>query len=264
MVARTTGDFRLDHAIAIIQKEFGDKVSIQEKDEDLLKFGRNQSVTTTESTIMTLPAGINNETYVSDNLITHISSADSGDTQDIVIKGDTISGGVFTEVTQTVTLVGQTKTPLTTPLARAERAYNENSSNLTGPVYIYEDGDLTAGVPDTGSEVHLMIRGGKNQTEKAAATTPNDTYWILTKFYGDILAKASAFSEIELQVRRAGKVFREVAAFGISEKHSHDLRFDPYYIVPKNADIRLIGISDNAGGRDVSGGIQGYLAKVVT
>jgi len=54
---------------------YGDRVSVAHKKKSLLKFGRNKLVGTSAATIMTLPAGVSNETYISTNGINRLSSA---------------------------------------------------------------------------------------------------------------------------------------------------------------------------------------------
>lgn len=257
-----TTDFWLDHALHVIESTYGDEVSIQAKDKDLLKFGRNENVGTTEATIQHQPSGIYHETYVSDNLINSVISTDAGDTQDIVIEGHTISGGVFTFVVQSATLTGQTAVALSTPLARCTRLYNDDSTEMVGVISVTETDTYTAGVPDTDAKVHLQLGAGEQQSEKASTTISNTDYWILTRFYGDILEKTASSAEIHLEMRLNGKVFREVAMCSASSNHRGVFDFKPYFIVPKNSDIRLSAIADGAN-TDISGGMMGVLAVVV-
>lgn len=251
-------------AIDEIYATYGDRVSVVDKKKSLLKFGRSSQVQTTNSTLMTLPTGTFNETYVSDNSITHMASGSTDDTtQTLTIEGHTISGNNLTFVVQTKALAGQTKTALTTPLARITRAYvSTGSTNLTGPIYFAEDVTFTTGVPQTDSAVHMIIPAGKNQTEKASTSVSSTDYWIVTGVYGDVLSKTAAFAIVSLETREIGKVFRERFVLSASNSTRGFERFDPYFIIPKNHDARLVA-SANANGTDVSGGIQGYLAKVI-
>lgn len=256
-------DYWLDHAIHVIESNYGDTVSIEQKDKDLLKFGHNSLVGTSQATIAHQPAGILHETYVSDNLITSIISDDAGDTQDIVIEGHTSTDGLsFTFVTQTATLTGQTAVTLSTPLARVSRLYNDNSTDLAGTVYVTEDDTYTAGVPDTDTKVHLMTEPGENQSEKAATTMSSQDYWIITSYSGDMLKKSAAFAEIELQIRLPGKVFRPVDIISCTDGGRGRQDFKPYIIAPKNSDIRLAAIASGAS-TPIAGSIQGVLAIVI-
>lgn len=249
------------HAVAVIAAEFGDKVSIEAKNKDLLKFGRNGAIGTSSATIMTLPSGELNETYVASDLINSINSDDAADTEEVTIEGHTLSGTDFTFVTQTATLTGTTVVALGTSLARVSRVFNNNSTDLVGNIYVTETDTYTAGVPDTGAKVHLTVAAGENQSEKASVTISDTDYWIVTGFYGDILKKQAAFASVDFEIREVGKVFRHRISLGISGGHSFH-PFEPYFIVPKNADVRLVAVADGAN-TDISGGIQGVLAKII-
>ena len=243
-----------------IASTYGDEVSVTRKDKSLLKFGRSDTIGTTKATVMTLPSGILNETYVSSNIITSVSSSNSGDTQSIVVEGHTISGSDLTFSTQTVTLTGQTAVTLPTPIARCNRIYNNGSTDFAGTIYAFQDDTLTNGVPDTAAGVHCMVPSGNNQSLKCATSLSSVDYWIITGFYGDILEKAAAFAELDLEIRFAGKVFRtqcEISAASQGSRGFH--KFAPYLVVPPNSDVRLRSIAD-AANRSVSGGIEGYLA----
>lgn len=236
------------------------RVSVYDKRKDLIKLGRSDQVQTTNTTLMTLPTGTFNETYVNSNTITHFASASAGDTVQLVVEGHTVDAdGYFTFVVQTVTLAGQTKTALTTPLARATRAYNIGATDLTGPVYFAENVTFTAGVPQTNSAVHLMIGAGENISYKGSTTISDTDYWIITGVSVDILTKAAAFADVELQFRPKGSVFRDLA---ILAGDAHYLPFDPYIIIPSNSDVRMVASADQ-NGRSVMGTIQGYLASVI-
>lgn len=257
-------DFNIRHAINIIKADYGVDVSVNRKRKNLLKYGSSTQVQTTATTLMTLPSGTFNETYATSNSITHFASATDSDTQQLVVEGHTVDwNGDFYFVTQTVTLQGRTKTALTTPLARCTRAYNNGTTNLAGPVYFAEDVTFTAGVPQTASAVHLMIETAKNQSQKASTTISKVDYWIVTGFKGTLLTKANtAFVNIELQIRRKGKVFREQEEISCIAGGTSNFDFNPYLIVPANSDVRLLATADT-NGRSASGSIQGYLATVI-
>jgi len=258
----TNKDPFITHAIQIIKADYGDTVSLEAKNKDLLKFGRNQTVQTIATTLMTLPSGIYNETYVSTNIITTISSTSVSDTQTLTLEGHTISGGLFTFVTQSVTLNGQNQVTLTTPLARANRLFNNDTTDLVGTVYVYENDTSAAGVPTTATGVHLMIVAGLNNSEKAATTVSNTDYYLITSFYGDCLEKVATFGVLRLELRLAGKVFRNVIDIASNDTNNGTHDFRPYLLIPKNSDIRLRA-SASANGKDFTGGFQGFLLKVI-
>lgn len=257
-----TEEFWLRHAINIIQTDYGDTISTENKNKDLLKFGRSTQVQTTKTTIMDLPAGTFNETYVSSNLITTISSSSGSDTTTVVVEGHTVSGGVFTFVTQTVTLTGQTQVTLGTALARCTRIYASGATDLVGTIYVYQDDTSTAGVPDTDSKVHCIITAGENQSFKCSTTISNTDYWLIKNFGAATLKKSAGFAEFTLEMRLADKVFRPVVTIAAGSGDTSDHNFEPWLIVPKNSDIRVRAIAD-VNGTDCSAHLDGVLAKVI-
>lgn len=252
----------INHAVRTIYSETGAQVSPAYKNKDLIKFGRNADVERDAATVMTLPSGIDNETYVATDLITSVVSTDAGDTTDLTIEGHTVDGnGDFTFSIQTITLTGQTVATLATPLARVSRAYANGAVDLLGEIAVCEDDTYTAGVPDTAAGVHLMIRAGQNQSEKCSTTLSQYDYWVITGIYANMLTKQAAFAEVWLEVRRKGMVFRQVVDLFVSDHHRASQNFTPYVVVYPNSDVRLRAISDSGTGRDVSGGIIGVLMK---
>lgn len=269
MSRRFTEDFWLNHAIEVIKDTYGDTVSLQAKNKDLLKFGRSTAVTGTKTTLEISPNA--NETFLTTNAITHISSSNNSDTVPVKIEGHTVDGnGDFTFSVQEVTLAGQTKTALSTPLARVTRLYNNsigtppaNGTELLGNVYVYEDDTVTAGVPNTNAKVHMQVQAGHQNSEKAATTISKNDYWIVTGVYADVLEKISESAEIIFEMRTKGGVFRESFTMSAAKESAGTFRHAfPYIIVPPNTDVRLRGRSDGTS-IEVSGGIFGPLLLIV-
>lgn len=256
--------FKLRHAVDVIESTFGDKVRVKPK--SLLKFGRSVQVdNSTFTTLMTLPSGTLNETYVETNLINKISSSSGSDTELIFLEGHTCdASGNKKFIVQSKTLAGQTETALDTAMCRVTRAYNAGSNNLVGNIYVYQDDTVVSGVPQTATKVHIMIPAGYNQSRKAATTISSKDYWLVTEASASIDTKAgSPIAELEIQVRLNGGVFRTVAVAAAATAGSTFVtaQFDPVVIVPKNADVRMRALG-SAGGLDVSGWMNGYLALV--
>lgn len=255
-------DPKIQQAINEIYSTYGDVVSVDLKQKSLIKFGRTSQAQTTDTTIMTLPTGVFNETYATGNSIDSISSSTT-DAQTVTIEGHTLSGSDLTFVVQNATLQGNTRVALTTPLFRATRIYNTGSVSLTGNIYVYENTTLSGGAPVDGTKVHCMIALGKNQSEKASTSLSSADYWIITGYYGDVLEKTAAYANVIPQIRQFGKVFRGItnrsASFGVG----FDIQLNPYIIAPKNSDVRLVTAA-SAANKEVSGGISGYLATIVT
>lgn len=249
-----------------ILSTYGADVSVNGKAKSLLKFGRNPNVGTVSTgyTIWSTGADQANETYVATNInsIDKISSSSASDTQQVVIEGHTESGSNKTFVVQTATLNGQNKVTLTTPLNRVTRIYNNGSTDFAGAIYVYEDTAIVSGKPSDTTKIHCGVALGHNQSEKASTSLSSGDYWLITNFYAGNVTKAttSTSTDVRLQIRRNGKVFREVSTLTVGTADENTRQFDPFIIAPANSDIRLVAVS-TAGNQEIVGGIQGYLAS---
>jgi hypothetical protein len=86
--------------------------------------------------------------------IDSISSDNIADTQNVVVEGVDSNWEL---TTQTVTLNGQTRVALQTPLLRCFRAYNDNSVNLAGHVFVYVNGATTGGIPNNNADIRAIL-----------------------------------------------------------------------------------------------------------
>jgi len=265
----TNVDWKMAQALNEIFSNYGDAADVIGKAKSLLKFGENDDLAA--STWETVWEIGDDETYVSTNIIDTISSSDAGDTQTINIEGHTVTGTganqQFTFVVQEVTLNGQNKVTLTTPLARVSRAANDNGTTLLGDVYVYEDTAISGGVPTDITKAHIKISGaseGYNQSFKAATTFSNTDYFILSSFGVSITKGKAAAVDFELQLRAPGGIFLPKVRVSTSSTgtSSEAVYFDPYIVVPKNNDIRIRANSDTLA-TPVNAYFQGYIAQVV-
>ena len=255
-------EYRLWDALQRIEADYGDVASIRNKRKVLRKFGENKNVGTSKTTVMTLPTGITNETYITDNLINTVSSSNVNDDQLVIIEGHTVSNGDYTFTVQTAILNGRNKVTLSTPLARNTRIYNADISDNLGDVYAYEDTAITSGVPSDGTKVHCIMPALENQSKKASTTVSKNDYWILTDVYASILEKSSSFADFELQIRQNGFVFRPQFDVGISSSSGTiNLSLDPCIVVPSNSDVRIVATAGSAN-THITAGLNGYLASV--
>lgn len=254
-----------------ILNTFGDRVSVIEKKKTLIKFGHNEDIGTSRATIWNTGSDEDNETYVTTDAITSISSSSGSDTVVINIEGHTVTGtgssSQFTFTTQTATLNGQNAVTLTTPLARVSRAYVDNGSTLLGDVYIHEGGTLSGGKPTTTTEIHLTLRGthGDTQSFKGATTLSNVDYGIATGGYMSIDKKQAASVDFQLEVRMPGGNFRPTGgrvALNSTGQSAIQVVFKPHAIIPKNSDVRITAKSSSSG-TECNVTIQMYLAKVI-
>lgn len=272
-------DWKLAYAEEVIRNTYSDTVSVWEKKKALNKFGRTSNADSGVSTTVAVFQGtVVNETYVSTNIIDSIVSSNTGDTtQTITVEGHTIDGsGNLTFVTQNASLNGQTEVTLSTPLARANRAFVANSTTfdspyaaLAGTISIYDNtGGITSGVPNTAAATKLIIDAGKTQTEKCATSISSQDYWIITALQASIEERgptAAADFQIEIRDVANGGVWRPLGAeisLNSAGQSTAIVKFDPYRIVPKSHDVRVVVISNTANTL-CSAEIEGYLASVV-
>jgi hypothetical protein len=243
-----------------IQKDYGHSVSVEYKAKDLRKFGANGDIDTGVEEMVWQYGGI--EVLPTTNTIDTASSSDDGDNQTATIEGHTVDGsGNLTFVVQNITLDGQVKITLPTPLARATRIYNTSSSDFAGTVYVYEDGDISSGVPDTASDVHI-VAGADNQSLKCATSISSIDYWIIESVTFSVLRAASAAVDFRLQVRELGGVWRTQMTIGV---HSNSSPFQKELIrpliIPPNSDVRVLATS-SANNTSVSAILDGPLAII--
>lgn len=246
-----------------IYAQYNHKCRIGRK--SLIKYGKNTSVGTTEEDIT--PWG-GTETYLTSNAIDTLSSSESAD-QDIpiYIEGFTYSSGVLTFVTQTVNTDasdGQTKVLLTTPLAGCSRVRGVT----TGDVYIYEDGAITAGVPDDTSKIHNQLVAGENTSLKAGTSIVDSNYFILTRFWANVgKGSGAAAADVRLRVANLGDAVLGNEFFTLKEKAINlnkglDDTYTPFQIIKPNSHI-LVTASASTGTVSISAGFDGFFADII-
>lgn len=256
-------DGRLVQAEREIERTFGDKVSIDKKAKSLIKFGKSAELSTNGlATIWTVGG---HETYVDDNLITHVSSSSDDDTCQLILECHTVEGTgtdqKFTFFTEVVTLQGQTKVALPTPVARVSEVTNNDNVELVGRVVVYEDVAVTNGIPDDESKIHIDIEAGMQNSFKAATTFSDSDYYVLTGGFGSVSVKQQGGADFFIEVRSAGKVFIQRAAVSASSGGPWNIEFDPAIIIPKNSDVRLT-VETDTNNAVVFGVFKGYLAGI--
>ena len=250
-------------ALARIEVDYGVHPSIMGKDKTLTKFGGRSDLGTSNATLPTL-AGELHETYSTTNDITHVVSSSAADaTETITLEGHTIAAGAFTFVVQSVTLNGQTPVALTTPLARASRAYNTAATTLAGTVSVMVGSAVAGGVPSTAANARLQIPAGTQQTYKAATTLSATDYLICTSVGIGVTKKTNAAVVADLEVRLAGGVFRPVLPMTAESPGAYNtMQLHPPLVMPANADIRMTATA-STNGVEVRGFFAGYLATTL-
>lgn len=272
----------IQQTIAEIYATTGDIVSIAKKRKSLTKFGRTLNADNgVRTTVAEFQDAVVNETFVSTNIIDSAVSTSGSDTGVITVEGHTIDGsGNLTFVVQDVTLLGQSEATLTTPLARATRAYVKNgtfaspASTLVGDVAIYDNTGVTlsAGKADVDAAVKLMIRGtlGYNQSQKSATSISSQDYFIITAVNFGITSgsPSGVAAEFDLEYRDVanGGVWRPMGlevGLTLPGQSFARLSLDVPRWIGKNSDIRSIAVADT-NDTQVNARFSGYLASVLT
>ena len=251
--------FPVRHALEEIRTSIGADTFLKTK--SLLKFGRSEIVGTSYSTVQEHGG---NDNYLTNNLIDSLISSNVNDTQTVEIEGHTIDGsGNLTFVKQTAVLNGRTRVALATPLARATRVANINSTEIEGTVYVHIDdtGNYTNGVPQTAGVIYVIMTADDQQSLKAATSISRYDYWILTGGLISVAQKSgSPIVTFRIQVREQGGVFRTRATATTSNSAAVFIPLEPPLIVPANADFRIQAKSSTSN-TEVSAWVNGYLAK---
>lgn len=256
----TPQDPRILQAERVVSTTYSDTVSVAAKGKNLNKFGRNRLVGISFETVAEFQGTVSEETFVTTNIIDSIVSSSGSDTsQTITIEGHTIDGsGNLTFVSQDAALNGQTEVTLSTPLARATRAFVKASGSfgstptaLAGNVAVYDNTDgISSGVPVTAAATKLMILLGETQSEKAATALSQSDYWFISYFSAEIgdAAGPTNFATVRMETRDIanGGAWRPLGKDYIVWPDTADppRGFDPFLIVPKNHDWRVSAKSD--------------------
>lgn len=253
----------LEFATREIYYTFGDLVKLNRK--SLHKFGRNESVGTTEEDIN--HNGIE-PVHSTTNSITVASSSSAADTtQTVRVEGMYLDGSDnFIFSFQDVALNGQNNVTLSQPLCRVTRIANTSSATATaGDVYVHEGGATTGGVPnDLGTVGNVMVQS--DQTTLFAGTAISSTnYFLMTRYYAYVGASTPTADavDVRLKIRDKDGVYRTVSVITISPSHEGEHTIDPPLIISPNTDIDLVAVT-NSGTASVSAGFMGYFADILT
>ena len=167
----------------------------------------------------------------------YISSNNALDTIPVTIEGLDEN---FKEKSQTVTLTGQTRITLDGKWSRINRAFNDDTNDIAGNVFVYTNGANTNGTPNTASTVKAIIENGHNQTMQAIYSVPADNLFHLSSYHVSCDAQApntTANLTITLMVRRKGSVFRTQEIIAVSNQAPSIVKFDMPLAIPGCSDI---------------------------
>lgn len=218
------------------------------------KFGENPDIdTATDPEDLWSRGGLYTFSTTAD--ITKMSSSAVADSELITIEG---LNSNWNYSTQTVQLQGQTSVTLDTTLIRVFRAYNANSVDLVGNVYIYVDtATVSSGTPDNDNETRAMISIGSGQTEMCIYTIPNGKTGY---FYGGYVSLSTtglnAGAVFTSKMRLDGGVFRTVSRIACvsTGRSSWDYKYPFPLALPAKTDLLLRCESVESNDTGVSGG----------
>lgn len=238
-------DVKYRGVIARIEDQYGITVSFDRKMKGLRKFGRNLDLDSGGGFEQVWTTG-GLETLSTTNDITHIASTSASDTARILSwEGHTIDGsGNLTFVAGDVTINGQAKVALPTPLARITRLYNKSSPAFLGTITVAKNVTFTNGVP--ASDIHATILPEDQQTLKCATSMSQTDLFMITELEFSIKRSVSSSVDFKLQVREKGGVWRTQFTTALSSDGSTTYEYffdDTQIIVPPNADVRILAES---------------------
>ena len=204
------------------------------------KYGRNSDIDTATDPEDIWEYG-GTYTFPTVAAINYISSSDNTDTQQITVQG---LDADYNFQSITVDLVGQTKTQIGTEETwiRIFRAFNSDSTEFAGQVYVYEDDTVSGGIPQTASKVKATILAANQQTYMAIYTVPaGKTAYLLQKAYSMNDNNANTRALIDLRIREFGGVFRskELDAIRNEGTSLYQATFSTPLTIPEKSDILI-------------------------
>jgi hypothetical protein len=176
-------------------------------------------------------------TYSTTADIDSASSSSIADTQDIEIQGLDAN---YALTIQTITLQGQTRVPLPTPLIRIFRIKNVGSTDFAGNVYVYVNTTISGGVPTTTGPVRAVVEVGSNQTEMALFTVPAGYTAYMAAMYASTAGASKTTSYlIKMYIRPFGGVFQLKHRRAITDNKDLERRFWFPEKASEKSDIRM-------------------------
>ncbi len=112
-----------------------------------------------------------------------VSSSNVADFLDVEIFGMDINRNL---ITQTASILGQTKVFLTTPLLRIFSIVNADTANFSGDVYAYDDGAITGGIPDDPNTVRAVMLAINQKTLMSMFSAPAGFRTFAYRFFANV------------------------------------------------------------------------------
>lgn len=167
----------------------------------------------------------------------------------------------YNEITETVTLDGQTAVLTVQSFLRVNRAFVVTAGNggtAAGTVYV-GDGIVTAGVPAT---VYAAIKLGENQTTMAVWTVPaKHTFYMYRGFFSGASNNAAQYVLGKFMFRSQGGVFRNAADLTVNS-NAIGYDFEIPLAVQEKTDIEARAIALSGTNFYVTAAFEGIYVQV--
>lgn len=189
----------------------------------------------------------------------YISSSSALDTMPIRIQGLDEN---FEEKEETVLMQGQTRITLDGKWSRINRAFNDDTNDIAGNIFVYTDGTNTDGTPDTASDVKAIIENGHNQSLQAIFTVPKGNQFLLSSYHLSCDAKApntTANLTIKLIVRQKSSVFRTQEIIAVSNATPSVIKFDMPLPIKAQSDVLFQVVSSTNNNMQIHCVFEGML-----
>jgi len=194
------------------------------------------------------------QTYSADgvNDIDSISSSSGSDTHDITIIGLDADHNV---VKQTVTLTGQTRKALNTPINRIQLTYHaQNSSTGTvGQIFVYVDTTLSGGIPVDTTKIrsYIPLTGTtSNEADSMSVKTIPAGYYGMIVF-GKVTVTDAKALELHFWGRPYGGVFKQSHHIDLLN-NNYDYFFKVPQLIPPRTDLEVRANHSSGGAAEVS------------
>ncbi len=223
----------------------------QENNDFVEKFGFNPDVDIGGMEDVMHQGGLFSYTEFGSGVTVFASSTSAGATNEITMLGLDAN---FDSQSTTFALTGTSSLAIPLTWIRVFRAFNSDSQEIAGDVYIFTTDTITAGVPDTADDIKIFIDADDeihdNQSLMAIYTIPNGKIGLMEGFY--VSSQKGVKIEALLRIRNFGKVFRTINHLTLFENYIfHDFIFP--IVIPAKSDIRITVESDTPNSQ-VSGG----------
>ena len=158
--------------------------------------------------------GADQYTYSTTADIDRLVSSDVDDTQQVILFGLDEN---WLEVSQILTLTGQTPVEIPISYIRSYRMFNADSFDFEGEIYAYVDSTVVAGVPSDPTKVRMYIDNGDNQTLMSQYTIPADKTGAFVNLSAAISKEVATTNAIVIgKARPFGGVFTTKTKFSIN------------------------------------------------